>query len=122
MKVIKTVKKWKYGNLLFIIVGFTLLFALMVFLQGCATGSEHSENNSGTVNASTPELRDTTIILNHPEWRKYFGEFQFKQSGMHYSVVTLKSGNDFHVINITRDSLESAFFKDIMNNPRKYYG
>lgn len=103
---IEKIRKSKYGNLFFIIVGFSLLFALMVFLQGCTP--RHESENQSTI------VVDTTTVPSKAYWMKYYGKVHVKESGMHYIIYTVSNGTIFQVVNITKDSLEVEIYKGII--------
>jgi hypothetical protein len=112
-------KKSTLGNYLLILLGFSLLFILMMMFQSCTCNS--NQPTTVVIGGSKPPVKvDSTLIEKKQEWGRYYRKLYIKESGMNYVIYTPTRGNDFQVINITKDSLDCVIAKQRLEIINKY--
>jgi hypothetical protein len=111
-------KKSTLGNYLLLIVGFTILFVILMMFQSCS--SNCNQPTTVVIGGKPPVKVDSTLIEKKQHWNRYYGKLYVKESGMRYVIYSGTNTNDFQIINITKDSLDCVIAKQRLEIINKY--
>lgn len=113
-------KKSTLSNYMLLIAGFTLLFIILMMFQSCSCDSNQPTQIVIGEKPAPVVIIDSLQITKEQDWTKYYRKLYVKESGMRYVIYTTRSSNDFHIVNITKDSLDCLIAKQRLEIINKY--